>query len=178
MPKYVAFLRAINVGGRIVKMDRLRTLFEELKFSNAETVIASGNVLFDSSSKSTKTLEKKIEKALQEALGYEVTTFVRSLADLAKVAEYKPFSDFDVEGITVYIGFLVDPPTEEAQKKVLAFHSEINEFHIHEREVYWLGRKGFSDSGISGNVLEKALGMPATFRNSTTVRKIADKYST
>jgi uncharacterized protein (DUF1697 family) len=48
MPKYVAFLRAINVGGRTVKMGHLRSLFEAMGFSNVETFIASGNVIFDS----------------------------------------------------------------------------------------------------------------------------------
>jgi uncharacterized protein (DUF1697 family) len=57
MPKYVAFLRAINVGGHTVKMDHLRRLFEALEFDNVETFIASGNVIFDSASKSTKAFE-------------------------------------------------------------------------------------------------------------------------
>jgi uncharacterized protein (DUF1697 family) len=61
MPRYVAFLRAINVGGHIVKMDYLRSLFEELGFTNVETFIASGNVVFDSSYKNPASLEKKIE---------------------------------------------------------------------------------------------------------------------
>ena len=43
---YVALLRGINVGGRNVKMDRLREIFESLGFSNVETFIASGNVIF------------------------------------------------------------------------------------------------------------------------------------
>ncbi len=57
MPKYVALLRAINVGGHTVKMDHLRRLFEALGFTNVETFIASGNVIFDSTSKSTKAFE-------------------------------------------------------------------------------------------------------------------------
>ena len=69
MPKYVAFLRAINVGGHTVKMDQLRRLFEALGFSDVQTFIASGNVIFDSKSKSTKALEKKIEKYLQDCTG-------------------------------------------------------------------------------------------------------------
>ena len=68
MPRLVAFLRAINVGGHIVKMDQLRKLFAELGFANVETFIARGNVLFDSSSKSGPALEKKIEKHLKAAL--------------------------------------------------------------------------------------------------------------
>ena len=91
MPKYVAFLRAINVGGHTVKMDQLRSLFEALSFSNVQTFIASGNVIFDSKSKSTKALEKKIESHLQDALGYEVATFIRTTSELAVIADYKPF---------------------------------------------------------------------------------------
>ena len=52
MTRWVALLRAINVGGRTVKMDRLRALFEELRYANVETFIASGNVLFDTAEKS------------------------------------------------------------------------------------------------------------------------------
>ncbi|HXW01123.1 MAG TPA: DUF1697 domain-containing protein, partial [Anaerolineae bacterium] len=54
LPKYIAFLRAINVGGHTVKMDYLRRLFEEMGFSKVETFIASGNVIFEAVAKSTK----------------------------------------------------------------------------------------------------------------------------
>ena len=47
MRRYVAFLRAINVGGHTVKMDRLRALFAELGHGGVETFIASGNVIFE-----------------------------------------------------------------------------------------------------------------------------------
>src|SRR2546426_4439388 len=92
MPKYVAFLRAINVGGHTVKMDHLRLLFEALGFSNVETFIASGNVIFDSKSKNTKALEEKIEGCLYETLGYPVSTFIRSTVEVATIANYKPFN--------------------------------------------------------------------------------------
>ena len=78
MPKYLAFLRAINVGGHTVKMDHLRQIFESLGLSNAETFIASGNVIFDVKAGNVKTLEKKIENKLHEALGYEVAAFIRT----------------------------------------------------------------------------------------------------
>jgi len=48
MPRYVALLRGINLGGHTVKMDRLKKLFEELGLKNVETFIASGNVIFES----------------------------------------------------------------------------------------------------------------------------------
>jgi uncharacterized protein (DUF1697 family) len=179
MPKYVALLRAINVGGHTVKMDHLRGLFEAMGFANVETFIASGNVIFDSKSGNTLTIERKIEKHLKEALGYEVTTFVRSIAELAAVAAYKPFSDGELnkEGHTLYIGFVLNSPDDQAQEKLLAYRGELDDLHIQGREVYWLCRTKMMDSKFSMALLEKVLGMRATFRNSTTVRKIAAKYS-
>src|SRR6266545_8120025 len=79
MPRYVALLRAINVGGHNVKMEELRRQFERLGLSNVETFIASGNVLFDAKSSSVSALEHKIEAGLRTALGYEVATMVRKI---------------------------------------------------------------------------------------------------
>ncbi len=179
MPKYVAFLRAVNVGGHIVKMDHLRQLFEALGFSNVETFIASGNVIFDSTSKSTKTLEKKIETLLRETFGYRVATFVRSTSELANIAQYKPFDDseLDADGNALYIAFTVDEPSTESKRKLRTFITEVDDFQVYGREVYWLCRKKFSESKFSGAQLERALGMPATIRNANTVKKIAFKYA-
>jgi uncharacterized protein (DUF1697 family) len=92
MFRFIAFLRAINVGrGRTVKMRSLRQVFESLGLSKVATFIASGNVVFETRTKKTKILERKIEGALKEALGYEVRTFVRGETELAKIANYQPF---------------------------------------------------------------------------------------
>ena len=76
----------------------------------------------------------------------------------------------------MYIGFLDNQPVKDSQKKVLALADEANEFHFNNKELYWFCRKNFSDSGITGKTLEKALGMDTTVRNSTTIRKMTDKY--
>ena len=179
MPKYIAFLRAINVGGHTVKMDYLRWIFDALGFSNVETFIASGNVIFDSTSRNTTALEKKIERSLQETLGYEVATFIRSTTELAAIARYKPFLDTELkaEGNVLYIAFLPDRPGDEAKKKLRALTTEVDDFHIYGRELYWLCRKKMGESEVSGALLSKILGMQMTLRNSTTVKKIASKYS-
>ncbi len=174
MPRYVAFLRAINVGGHTVKMDQLRRLFEAIGFMNVETFIASGNVIFDATSTETRALERQIEDSLREALGYEVATFIRTTSEVAEIADYQPFTDS--EGHTLYIAFLAAPPGGEAKQKLLSFANEVDEFHVSGREVYWLCRKTMSESAFSGALLEKTVGMQATLRNSTTVRKIAARY--
>lgn len=179
MPKYIAFLRAINVGGHTVKMDYLKSLFEKMDFENVETFIASGNVVFESKSKCIDTIKKKIETELIKQLGYEVATFIRTTDDFKKINEYKPFNESELNNSnnTLYIGFLDSTASKENQNKANALQDAANEFHFNSKEFYWLCRKNFSDSGIDGKKLEKALGMSLTMRKSTTVRKMAAKFS-
>ena len=68
MPRYVAFLRALNFGGHTIRMERLRDVFTAAGFAGVETFIASGNVIFDSGSTNIGALERKIEMALQSEL--------------------------------------------------------------------------------------------------------------
>jgi len=179
MPKYIAFLRAINVGSHTVKMDHLRRLFEALGLSQVETFIASGNVIFDSPSRSTKMLEQKIEQHLQKELSYAVATFVRSTSEVVEIAKYNPFaaSEMKLESNLMYVGFLLATPASGAEKKLALLTTKVDDFHLKRREVYWLRRRELGESQCSGAVLEKALGMPATLRNITTIRRIAAKYS-
>jgi len=179
MPKYVAFLRAINVGAHNVKMDRLRGLFETMGLSNVETFIASGNVIFDSPSKTPPKLESKIEQYLQTALRYNVATFIRSTSEVAQIARYKPLADSELNAEThvLYIGFGATTPTLEAKRKLASLTTPVDDFHTSGREIYWLRRLEISQSLFSGTLLEKTLGMQVTFRNCTTVKKIAGKYS-
>lgn len=178
MPKYIAFLRAINVGGHTVKMDHLKKLFEKMGFVNVETFIASGNVVFETKSKSVDTIKKKIEIELNKQLGYEVATFIRTTDELKNIFNYKPFKESELSNLnnTLYVGFLDSTPSKENQNKVYAMQDSANEFHFRNNELYWLCRKNFSDSGIDGKKLEKALGMQTTIRNSTTIRKMVDKF--
>ena len=179
MPKYIAFLRAINVGGHnTVKMDFLRRLFESLGFSSVETFIASGNVVFETTPKNTQALEREIEKGLREALGYEVAAFIRTDAELAAVASYKPFGQSDLDGAAALnIAFLADRLDDESSKRLMTLRTDVDDFHIHGREIFWLCRKKQSGSKISNAVLEKAIGQKSTLRGANTVHKMAAKYT-
>jgi uncharacterized protein (DUF1697 family) len=179
MPRYIAFLRAINVGGHnTVKMDFLRHLFESLGFSNVETFIASGNVVFEVTSRNAQALERKIEESLRQALGYEVATFIRTGAELAAVANYKPFSQSDLDGAAALnIAFLAGGLDDESSRRLMALRTDIDDFHVHGREIYWLCRKKQSESKISNAVLERAVGQKSTLRGANTVKKMAAKYS-
>jgi uncharacterized protein (DUF1697 family) len=176
--KYIAFLRAINVGGHTVKMDHLRSLFESMGFASVETFIASGNVIFDSKSRNAGALEKKIEKHLKQALGYEVKTFIRTINELSDIMRYPSFRSPELEqaGNILYVGFMSVTPDPATIKKLAALADDVNDFHVNQREVYWLRRTSAGDSEYSGGLIEKTLGTPVTLRNATTVKKIVVKY--
>jgi uncharacterized protein (DUF1697 family) len=178
MTKHIAFLKAINVGSHTVKMDHLRNLFEKMGFENVETFIASGNVVFETKFQSVDSIKREIEIELEKSLGYKVATFIRTLKELKEIAEYRPFNESDLNNKQnyLYIGLLDNQPDKEALKKALALSDKANEFGFDKRELYWLCRKNFSDSGITGKTLEKALGMETTIRNSTTIRKLINKF--
>jgi uncharacterized protein (DUF1697 family) len=169
----LAFLRAINVGGHVVKMEELRRLFASFGCRNVETFIASGNVIFESRGESEQALTAKIETGLRAALGYEVKTFLRSDAEVGRIAALDPFGS---SAGTLFIGFLAAAPLPEAKAKLLAVQSDADEFHVDGREVYWRCRVRSSESQFSGARLEKLLGMSVTLRNVNTVRRLAARY--
>ena len=175
--RYVAFLRAINVGGHVVKMDALRRLFGELGFTNVETFIASGNVVFASTSRSPASLEKRIEAHLQKSLGYEVKTFIRSDAEVAAIAGCTPFPTARVKSSPTFcVGFLAAPLAPDAVKALMALKTPSDEFHVNGREVYWLSKKTQGESIFSNALLEKTLKTRSTFRGLNTIVKLAAKH--
>jgi uncharacterized protein (DUF1697 family) len=93
MTKFVAFLRGINSGKNpTVKMEVLLKVFEDLGFENVRTILASGNVLFETDSTYENTLEQKIEKMLPETIGFKSDVIVRTIDDLRKLVLLNPFN--------------------------------------------------------------------------------------
>jgi uncharacterized protein (DUF1697 family) len=174
----VALLRAINVGGHVVKMDRLKGLFQKSGFTSVETFIASGNVIFDvSPSTKTSALERTIESMLEDALGYEVATFIRTGAELVAAAEHEPFVPKALNAsLRFNVAFVKQPLDAGAVKSIKALATTVEDFHVRGREIYWLSRVMQSDSKISNAVFEKTLRQPSTVRGISTVRKMAEKY--
>lgn len=175
--RYVAFLRAVNVGGRIVKMDRLRDLFTAMGLRGVETFIASGNVIFESGHDATS-LETRIADALRKALGFDVGTMVRTTADVDRIARHRPFPDTELgkPGTSLHVGFMARAFTPKSRTTAMSFVPPGDAFALHRSELYWLTRTGVGKSEFSLARLEKALGYIGTFRNVTTVRKLAEKY--
>ncbi len=174
--QYVAFLRAINVGGRVVKMTDLSAIFKKLGFDDVATFIASGNVVFLSAARHPQKVERQIEQGLASALGYPVTTFVRTTVEVAAVAANQPFSKKVRDEGTLFVGFLPDAPPSDLVKSLLRLRTPTDDLRVENREVYWLRRTSLTDSAISGALIEKTLKMPTTIRNINTVKRLAAKY--
>ena len=177
MPRYAALLRAINVGGRNVKMTELCALFEQARLTDVQSVIASGNVLFSSRAGDPAALEKRIEAALRKGLGYDVETFVRDADDLDAVVAHDPFDPKDpvLESHTVHVIFTRSTIDRAHAERIVALGTDYDEFHVFGREVFWRTRGRSSDSQIKPSAFGRAFAHPGTARNITTVRKLAAK---
>jgi len=177
MTRFIAFLRAINVGGHTVTMETLRGHFKQLGLGDVETFIASGNVIFTSSARNSGALEGKIEARLHASLGFEVKTFIRTDAEVGAIAQYEPFAASQVKSARSFsVGFLTAPLDAAAKKTLLSLRNDVDDLHTHGREVYWLSRNRQSESSFSNALFEKTLKMSATFRGVNTVQRLAAKY--
>lgn len=178
MPRYVAFLRAINVGGaHVVKMETLRATFEELGFAGVETFIASGNVIFETRSTAVSSLERKIERALETTLGHEVVTFIRTVESVAAIARSDPFPPPAMaKAVALNVGLLKEPLPEPTRLALAKLRTDSDDFHTIGSELYWLCLKRQSESRISNAVFERTLKIKATFRGMRTMERLAAKY--
>lgn len=168
--RYVAFLRAINVGGRTVAMVELRQAFTTMGFTDVASVIASGNIIFAAAdSDAAADVERLIEAHLQGALGYPVATFVRTPAEVGAIAARRPFGP--AEGSLQY-GLVSEPLGTDAQKALLTLATGADRLSYEGREVAWLRPDPAASKLVNGRI-ERAIGAPATFRSATTMRRLA-----
>lgn len=174
MPRYVALLRAINVGGRTVKMEVLKPIFAELQYHNIETYLASGNVLFDSNAKAAMLLRTRIEAALHKALGFDVETFLRNSDEMRAVSAKLGELSTQPHVTALNVGFL-QAPVADLEHHLSAYRSDVDDFIVDGRELYWLCAVKQSQSEFEPGKLEKKLKLQMTFRGANTVRQLAER---
>lgn len=174
MESFVALLRAVNVGGRTIPMEDLRAVFSEMGFKDVRTLLASGNVLFKAAGETQAGVDARIAERLQAHFGYEVTTFVRTAAEIAAVAGSAVISqDERSRAAAVNVAFLERVLTATEREAVLALSSEVDELRVSGREVYWLCRVKQSESRFTNVRLERAAGVRSTIRGWNTLQKLA-----
>jgi uncharacterized protein (DUF1697 family) len=168
---YVAFLRAVNVGGHFVKAADLRSHFEALGFGGVKTYLNSGNVSFDTD-QAAGDLESAVEARLASALGYEVVTFLRSAPETAQIAATDLFPDAGPDH-DLYVAFLKRQLSTTQTAAVIALTDTVFKVAVLGREIFWSRNKTLGKFGQPDPDIEKTLRLPATVRGMRTVQRIA-----
>lgn len=175
MPRYVAFLRAINVGGHTVTNDQLRTLFGALDVVAPTPYQASGNVVFGSDATDAPALEERIGAHLEGELGYGVGTFLRTIDAVVELAAARPFGELP-DGAKLHIAFLRRPPTGGELTELETLATPADRFVAQDRQLLWQVDGPFRESLLASPRFERALAQPTTVRGRPTLARIAARF--
>jgi uncharacterized protein (DUF1697 family) len=176
MPTYIAFLRAVNVGGRKYPMAELRALLTDAGYADVATHIQTGNVLLRTPTRSATKVAADLERLFAEDRGFDVSTVVLTPAELAQVAR-------DADEIAAehppehghYVSLLKDEPSRAAAGRMEAHGYPDETAVVRGRAVHLLYDKPYHEAKVSNALVEKLLGV-ATNRNVKVVRALADKW--
>ena len=174
MTTYISILRGINVGGKkLIKMDALRTMLEILNFKNIRTYVQSGNVIFSIDNTDVKELADKISKLIEKELQFVVPVIVLTKETLKEIIDQNPFAkDPDKEMSNMHVTFLADKPNEYDETIVKDKMQVGEEIHFASNAVYLYLPKGYSETKLNNNFLEKKLKVVATTRNWKTTNEL------
>lgn len=179
MRTVVAFLRAINVGGRFLKMADLAPHFSALGLSKVSTYSNSGNVLFYSRVTRLDRLESTLERDLESLLGFKSEVFLRTSKEVHAIAgaanAYR--RQLNLEG-EVNVAFLSQPLSAEQAATLASLRTDLDEFAHDGREIYWLCKNKQIESKFSNAVLERRLRLRTTFRRVSMLVKLSEKLRT
>ena len=166
MTKYVALLRGINVGGKnLMKMAALRGAFEAAGLKNVRTFQQAGNVVFESNSK------KPIEKLLNP----DVKAVVFSVDELAQIVKRDPFKRIEPGDVMLCVVFLFDEPAQKPRLPVISTTDKLELIALRNRAAFVVARRKKTGwFGFPNNFVEKQLGVTATTRQWSTVKKLVD----
>ncbi|MHB8894719.1 MAG: DUF1697 domain-containing protein [Candidatus Geothermincolia bacterium] len=174
----MAFLRGINVGGRKpVKMDALKTAFESLGFSDVRTVLASGNVLFESPETDPSRVAARIRDGLAEIFGGGPGVMVRTAGDINDLAGSDPFRAVKLTPQTrLYVTFLAEEPVGGLQVPYESPEGDLKILEASRSAVFSVVELSEARGTTElMKVLEQKLGRDITTRNWNTILKIRNK---
>lgn len=167
MQLYIALLRGINVSGqKIIKMDQLKLMFENLGFQRVSTYVQSGNVRFESLTTNECALSERLSAQIKSDFGYEVPVIVLSRDTLQKIIETNPFSH--LEPAHLYVTFLASQPDDFDQEILLNKRQEGEALHFADHAIYLYCPNGYGKTKLSNNYIESKLKVVATTRNWKT----------
>jgi uncharacterized protein (DUF1697 family) len=171
--KYVALLRGINVGGRLIRMADLRVCFKEMGYGNVQTLLQTGNVLFEDKEPSPTKLQKSIELGLEARFNYPAHVQILPLAKLKKVVDAYPFLDTGPAQHD-YVIFM-EKGLEKQLLDEAVFETSEENVQAGDGVIYWRVDKGKTLKSPFARYLTKAAYRDYnTNRNLNTLRKLVE----
>ncbi len=171
---YIAFLRAINVGGTsLLPMKSLVALLEGMGARKVKTYIQSGNAVFQSESWDALQLSQQLAATIKQHHGFEPHCMILSLEALRKAHAANPFPEVDAEPSSVHLGFLAATPERADWDKMNSLKKASEQFLVRDDVFYLHAPEGVGKSKLAANA-EKLLGVPMTSRNWRTVCKLLE----
>lgn len=172
---HIALLRAINVGGRNqVAMSDLRDLLGSLGFAGAQSLLQSGNLIFESDRRTSAELERLLEVEMEKRLGLSIDYLVRTAAELAKIVARNPFPNEAKEDPGhLVVTFLKRAPQAKELEALQSASPGPEVIRFDGKQLYVVYPLGIGRSKLTNALIEKKLGIRATARNWNTVRKLA-----
>jgi uncharacterized protein (DUF1697 family) len=152
----------------------LRAAFEAEGFQNVETVVASGNVLFDHADRPDEGLEEKLRLMMLERFAMKSAALVRSRDALADTIAANPFAADGAES-QVHTLFLDGPVDPDAFEALLAGHDGPERIEKGDRALHIDYVAGVGESKLDGCFIERRLGRKGTARNLRSMKRILAK---
>lgn len=172
MATYIALLRGVNVGGNILKMDRLREICAKLGANNPRTYVQSGNIVFEAVGAASE-WTAKLEKKLAGESRLPVSVIVRTAAEMSAVLAGNPFlKEKGIDTARLAVTFLQNVPAKTALAALAALKIGTERFHCAGKEIYLHCPDGFANAKLY--TLEKVLAQRTTTRNWNTANKLCE----
>ena len=172
MKTWIALFRGVNVGGNnILPMAELRSDLESLNLHNVRTYIQSGNVVFDSATKTSKSLTERIAQRIEERHGFRPHLFLLSREDLLTAIESNPFPRAVSDPKTLQFYFLAEPTSNPDMEALDGVKTPTERFELVDGVFYLHAPDGIGGSKLAASA-EKHLGVVVTARNYRTVDKL------
>jgi uncharacterized protein (DUF1697 family) len=182
MQTYISILRGINVGGsKILKMDDLRALYEELGCRDVVTYIQSGNVVFRHDEVHPTELETRIKGKIKDTCQYDVPVIVLALNEMSRIIADNPFTKGTPKDITyLHVTFLSIQPEWDRYFTLKDGQYQGDEFSPGYKSIYLYCPNGYGKTKLTNSFFESKLKLQATTRNWRTANellRIAEKLN-
>lgn len=174
MATYISILRGINVSGhKLIKMDALKNMYENLGLGDVTTYVQSGNVVFTAKDIAPNLLEQEIFGQIKKEFGFEVPVIVLTVGKLKRIIDDNPFvKEPHKDKNFLHVTFLSSAPASYDFEKIEVKKQNGEDIVLLDDAVYLYCPNGYGQTKLTNNFLETKLKVGATTRNWKTANEL------